>query len=61
MHRQSDRYAVFIACTREPLPRRDLIWEEVPWVDLTSVGQLDPPPSATGMRRDEKLGFEDKK
>jgi hypothetical protein len=44
-------------CTREPLPGRDPIREEVPWVDLTSAGQLDRPSSATRMRGDKKLGF----
>jgi hypothetical protein len=58
MRRQLDSYAASTACTREPLPRRFPIREEVPWVDLALAGQLDLPPSATGIRGDKKLGFE---
>jgi hypothetical protein len=53
---------------REPLPGRDPIREEVPWVDLASAGQLDPPSNAVGTRGEKEirvwkreLGFGDNK
>jgi hypothetical protein len=58
---RSDQYVASAASTREPLLRRDPIGEEVPWVDLASVGQLDLPPSTDGMIGDKKLGFGNKK
>jgi hypothetical protein len=55
--RRSDRYAASVACTRNPLPERDPVGEGVSWVDLASACQLDPSPSAAGMKVDKKLGF----
>jgi hypothetical protein len=57
MRRQSDWYAASAACIKNPLPERDPVGEGVFWVDLVSAGQLDPPPSAVGIKGDKKLGF----
>jgi hypothetical protein len=54
---RSDWYVVSVACTRKPLLRRDPVGEEVSWVDLTSVGQLDLPSSAAGTRGDKQFRF----
>jgi hypothetical protein len=48
----------FATCIREPLPERDLVGEDMPWVDLASACQLDPPPSTIRTIGDKKLGFE---
>jgi hypothetical protein len=53
----SDRCAASIACTRNALPERDPIGEGVSWVDLASVGQLDPPLNAGRTRENKKLVF----
>jgi hypothetical protein len=61
---QSDRYVLPVrpVCGLRRLNQKYPFWEgpvreEASWVDLASAGQLDPPPSATGMKGDKKLWF----